>query len=72
MPRFPVLAIRSGDERRDSTTGAHSHEWVALVGANGETMMTTETYPAGHGNAERARREIREAFAAAIDVGPRE
>lgn len=37
------------------------HEWVALVGGNGETMMTTETYPIGHGHAVRAVREIIEA-----------
>lgn len=34
------------------------HEWVVLIGGNGEVMMQTETYGIGHGNAERAKARL--------------
>jgi uncharacterized protein YegP (UPF0339 family) len=52
--------IRQGGPNQGSHGGVleATHEWVALVGGNGETMMTSETYPISHGNAKRAVAEI--------------
>lgn len=46
-------------------------EWVALVGGNGETIATSETYEVGHGNALRAVETIARAAVEAQTVSIR-
>lgn len=35
-------------------------EYIALVGANGEDLLVSETYEAGHGSAQRAAENLRD------------
>lgn len=61
------LEIR--DNAREEVSPA-THEWIVLLGGNGQVLMTSETYPVGHGNAERALTDIKEAFySATADEG---
>lgn len=61
----PKLEIRVGDRQKGHVD--REWEWVALVGGNGETIMTTETYVAGHGNAKRAQGDIINAMREAME-----
>lgn len=47
------FAIREGTSDKAEADEA-THEWVALIGGNGETWLTSETYPIGHGDAARS------------------
>jgi hypothetical protein len=58
------------DNADDQPDGKATHEWVALVGGNGEVMMSTETYPAGHGNGQRSKERLEVVFTVHLDGRP--
>ena len=43
-------------------TATNGQEYIVLVGDNGEPLMNSETYTAGHGSADRAARSLADAI----------